>query len=54
MQAGLAAQEVMSYEDMGAIIAAVLIVLSSGLSYLTRHPGAVEQTYAKLFPHNGE
>ena len=36
-----------------AIIAAVLIVLS-GLGYLMRHPSAVGQTYAKVFPHNGE
>jgi hypothetical protein len=36
-----------------AIIVAVLIVLS-GLSYLVRHPRSVEQTYAKVFPHNGE
>ena len=36
-----------------AIIVVVLIVLS-GLSYLVRHPSTVEQTYAKVFPHNGE
>jgi hypothetical protein len=35
-----------------AIVVGVLIVLFS-LSYLVRHPSTVDQTFAKVFPHNG-
>jgi hypothetical protein len=36
-----------------AIVAGVLIVLF-GLSYMVRHPSTVDQTFAKVFPHNGQ
>jgi len=35
-----------------AIVVGVLIVLFC-LSYLVQHPSAVDQTFAKVFPHNG-
>jgi hypothetical protein len=35
-----------------AIVVGVLIVLFC-LSYLVQHPGTVDQTFAKVFPHNG-
>jgi uncharacterized Tic20 family protein len=35
-----------------AIVVGVLIVLF-GLSYLVQHPSAVDQTFAKVFAHNG-
>jgi hypothetical protein len=35
-----------------AIVVGVLIVLFC-LSYLVHHPSAVDQTFAKVFPHNG-
>jgi hypothetical protein len=35
-----------------AIVVGVLIVLFC-LSYMVRHPGTVNQTFAKVFPHNG-
>jgi hypothetical protein len=35
-----------------AIVVGVLIVLFC-LSYLVRHPNTVDQTFAKVFPHNG-
>jgi hypothetical protein len=35
-----------------AIVVGVLIVLFC-LSYLVHHSGAVDQTFAKVFPHNG-
>jgi hypothetical protein len=36
-----------------AIVAIALIALF-GASYAIQHPGTVEQTYAKVFPHNGQ
>jgi hypothetical protein len=39
-----------SHEDMGNC-RRVLIVLFC-VSYLVRHPSTVDQTFAKLFPHN--
>jgi hypothetical protein len=30
-----------------------LLIAVFCLSYLERHPGAVNQTFAKVFPHNG-
>jgi hypothetical protein len=35
-----------------AIVVGVLIVLFC-LSYVVRHPSTVDQTFAKVFPHNG-
>ena len=35
-----------------AIVVGVLIVLFC-LSYLVQHPSTVDQTFAKVFPHNG-
>ncbi len=35
-----------------AIVLGLLIALFC-LSYIERHPGAVNQTFAKVFPHNG-
>ena len=36
-----------------AIAVGVLIVLFC-LSYLVHHPSTVDQTFAKVFPHNGD
>jgi hypothetical protein len=36
-----------------AIVAAVLIALFCA-SYFVQNPTKVEQTYAKVFPHNGQ
>jgi hypothetical protein len=35
-----------------AIVVGVLVVLFC-LSYLVQHPSKVDQTFAKVFPHNG-
>ena len=35
-----------------ALVVGVLILLLS-ISYLVQHPGTVDQTFAKVFQHNG-
>jgi hypothetical protein len=44
--------EVKDSHETWAIVVGVLIVLFC-LSYLVRHPSTVDQTFAKVFPHNG-
>jgi hypothetical protein len=52
MLAGQIIPQVKTVMKTWAIVIGVLIVLF-GLSYVVRHPSTVDQTFAKVFPHNG-